>query len=73
MNLLQTAAVTAASIDPLLGFVVHKEFFDAKPVSGPLNDLFPEIKDVSTDVPHGAMWEDPRMLNIVEENGIFTK
>ena len=42
-----------------------------RPVTGELKSIFPKIKDVVTLVPHGAMWKDPRMLKIVEENGIF--
>jgi hypothetical protein len=37
-----------------------------------MKDLFSNIRDVSTTVPHGAMWKDPKILTIVEENGVFT-
>ena len=43
-----------------------------KPLSRELNPIFSTIHDYKTDVAHGAMWQDPKILRIVEESGIFT-
>ena len=60
----------ASSINPLLGGIITN-FVATKPVSRELKPFFANIKDVKTDVPHGNMWIDPRMLKDVEANGVF--
>lgn len=72
MNTLQSGALGAASSNPLLRNIINEQFFGSRPVSGELKDLFSGIRDVSTTVPHGAMWKDPQILQIVEQNGVFT-
>ena len=72
MNILQSGVLGAASSNPLLRNIINAQFFGSRPVSGELSYLFSNIHDVSTTVSHGAMWKDPRILTIVEKNGIFT-
>jgi len=68
---IKTGAIYGVStISPLLGGVMSN-FVATKPVSRELKSLFVNIKDVKTNVPHGNMWIDPRMLKDVEASGVF--
>ena len=73
MNLLRAGAVGAISQNPLLRILIQSDSaLGDKPLSRELKPMFSVINDYKTDVPHGAMWQDPKILRIVEESGIFT-
>jgi len=74
MNALRMGAIGGLSSNPLLRTIVNPDsLLGSQPVSRELKPLFSNIKDISTDVAHGAMWKDKRVLKIVEDNGIFAQ
>jgi len=73
MNLLRAGAVGAIAQNSLLRILIQSDAaLGDKPLSRDLKPLFSIINDYKTDVSHGAMWQDPKILRIVEESGIFT-
>ncbi len=74
MNLVRLGAVSSAVNSNILTGHIISQYADInlKSPSRELQGYFSNVKDVATSVAHGAMWQDERMLRIVEKNGIFT-